>query len=51
MAENEAKKVIKTETSKKDVDKKEASSKKESKTKATELPPVVQECTKDDVKY
>lgn len=28
MAENEAKKVIKTETSKKDVDKKEASSKK-----------------------
>lgn len=51
MAENEAKKVIKTETSKKDVDKKEASSKKESKTKAPELPPVVQEWTKDAVQY
>lgn len=51
MAENETKKVIKTEISKKDVDKKEASSKKESKPKAPELPPIVQQWTKDAVQY
>lgn len=45
MAENEAKKVIKTETSKKDVDKKESNS------KVLELPPIIKEWTKESVQH
>lgn len=51
MVENEAKKTVETESSKKDIGKKETTSKKGSKSKTPAIPPIVQEWTKDAVQY